>query len=283
MTQAVASERVGDRTIRDFGVQWTTYRSNEGYFGTVELLADFFDGVLDLREIRGKQVADIGSGTGRIVNMLIDAGAAHVLGVEPSSAYRVMLENTLCRGDRVTCLNVRGDQLPPSGELDFVFSVGVIHHIPEPDATIRAAYEALRPGGRIAIWVYGREGNELYLSIALPMRRITRRLPHDMLAALVRVLDVPLVAYIAACRRLPLPMRRYMTEVMGKLTPAKRRLGIYDQLNPAYARYYTRAEARDLLARAGFVDIRQAHRHGYSWSLVGTRPTDAEPPNETGE
>ncbi len=60
--------------------------------------------------------------------------------------------------------------------------------------------------------------------------------------------------------------------MIARLTPDKRRLVIYDQLNPAYAKYYTRAEARALLEQAGFVDVQLYHRHSYSWSVVGTRP-----------
>jgi hypothetical protein len=63
-----------------------------------------------------------------------------------------------------------------------------------------------------------------------------------------------------------------MREVVAKLEPSHRRLTIYDQLNPAYAKYYTRAEAEQLLVEAGFVDLHLHHRHGYSWSLVGTKP-----------
>jgi hypothetical protein len=68
-------------------------------------------------------------------------------------------------------------------------------------------------------------------------------------------------------------MHRYMTQVMGRLALDKRRLGIYDQLNPACAKYYTKDEAIALLASAGFADVRCHHRHGYSWSLAGTKPT----------
>ena len=73
-------------------------------------------------------------------------------------------------------------------------------------------------------------------------------------------------------RLLPLPLSDYMCRVMLPLTPDKRRLVIYDQLNPAYAKYYTREEARGLLAAAGFIDIRMHHRHGMSWTIVGRRP-----------
>jgi hypothetical protein len=70
-------------------------------------------------------------------------------------------------------------------------------------------------------------------------------------------------------------MRTYMLEVMGRLAPDKRRIGIYDQLNPAYAKYYTKQEAVVLLESNGFTDIRIHHRHGYSWTLVGTRAEGA--------
>jgi hypothetical protein len=46
---------------------------------------------------------------------------------------------------------------------------------------------------------------------------------------------------------------------------------VFDQLNPAYAKYYTKEEAIDLLRSAGFSNIEIHHRHGYSWTIVGER------------
>jgi predicted RNA methylase len=40
--------------------------------------------------VAGRQVADIGSGTGRIVAMLLAAGAARVTAIEPSRAFEVL-------------------------------------------------------------------------------------------------------------------------------------------------------------------------------------------------
>lgn len=272
-------ETLRDRTITDFGEQWTQYQEIGGYFGSLELLKDFFNEVFDIGTLQGARVADIGSGNGRIVRMLLDAGAAHVTAIEPSGAFDVMQKNLRDVAERVTMLRVRGDEIPEDGNYDAIFSVGVIHHIPDPRPVLEAARRALKPGGTLAIWIYGREGNRLYLSGALPLRMITRRLPHAALAALVRILDVPLCAYIGASRLLPLPMHRYMTQVMGRLAPDKRRLGIYDQLNPACAKYFTRDEAISLLTSAGFIDVRCHHRHGYSWSLAGKKP----PGSRTGD
>ena len=46
---------------------------------------------------------------------------------------------------------------------------------------------------------------------------------------------------------------------------------IFDQLNPEYAKYYTRDEIKDLFKNAGFRDIKIHHKQNYSWSIVGTK------------
>lgn len=261
------------RTISDFGDQWTTYRENPGVYGDKETLADVFGPLLPLDAINGARVCDIGSGSGRIVNMLLDSGAAHVTAVEPSAAMSVVKENTVTRRDQVSYLQAPGDQLPPGLDLDLAVSIGVIHHIPEPDSVIKAMHNALRPGGRILIWLYGAEGNRLYLTFALPLRVLTQRMPDKMLWGFSAFLSWLLSGYIGLCKIIPfLPMRNYMKNVVGKWTPELRKVTIYDQLNPAYAKYYLRKDSIALLERSGFRDVQAYHRHGYSWTVIGTRP-----------
>lgn len=260
-----------DRTIRDFGDQWSHYGSNEGFYASAELLQDMFGPLLDISELRGTKVADIGSGTGRIVRMLLDAGAAHVIAVEPSAGIAMLRENLKDAGDRVEILHAPGDAVPSGRDLDFVISIGVIQFIRDPIPTLEAACKALRPGGHLVIWVYAVEGNELYVRVVTALRAVTTRLPHFALALLCSLLTVLVDIYIAACRVLPLPMRDYMRNTLARVSRDKRKLTIYDQLNPTYAKYYLRDELQALLEAAGFVDVRLHHRRGYSWTAAGTR------------
>lgn len=264
--------QIQERTVADFGEQWGRYTDNSGFYGSLELFQDVFGPLLAPRDVANTHVADIGSGTGRIVQMLMAAGASHVTAIEPSEAFEALEANCRSYGDRVRCLRARGDQIPPEG-FDLVVSIGVLHHIPEPRPVLDAARRALRPGGRIAVWVYGHEGNEAYLALVGPLRAVTTRLPHPLLVVVSAVLTAVLGAYVAACRLAPLPLAGYMRNVVRRLSWGKRYLTIYDQLNPAYARYYRQAEAFDLLASAGFADVRLHHRHGYSWAATGVRPT----------
>lgn len=264
---------MGEKTIEDFGKQWTRYTDNEGYYGSVDQLADIAGPLLDVVKIKGKRVAEIGSGTGRIVNMLLDLGAEHVIALEPSDAMGVCRRNTMARNDRIEYVHDVAEALPRRGDLDYVFSIGVLHHIEDPDPGVRAAYEALKPGGEFLVWLYGKEGNEFYLRVTGPLRWITTRLGDSLLAGLTWVLDALLDPYILLCRVFPLPLRRYLLEEYTRLTRTQRRLVIFDQLNPQYAKYYTKDEARDLLARGGFEDIELYHRYGYSWTVKGRKPT----------
>jgi len=261
-----------DRTIADFGEQWTVYTDNSGYYGSPELLRDVFGALVDVESLRGMAVADVGAGTGRFTAILLACGVRKVIAVEPSAAFTVLVRNTANARDSIEYLNTGGEQLKTSEPLDFVFSYGVLHHIPDPAPVVKAMHDALRPGGRIGVWLYGYEGNEAYVRLLGGIASVTRRLPHVLLAALTWTLYWPTLFYMRASRRLALPMAGYMSQVFAKLTPDKRRLVIYDQLNPAYAKYYRQQEARALLERAGFVDIHLLHRHGYSWTAVGTKP-----------
>jgi SAM-dependent methyltransferase len=259
------------QTIRDFGEQWTAFRENPAYYGSADLLRDLFGPLFSLDAVKGTQVADIGSGTGRIVNMLLDAGAEHVYALEPSEAFDVLKTNTTARRERVTYIQQPGENLPPGLALDLVVSMGVLHHIPDPAPVLRAVNQSLKNGGVCLVWLYGREGNEAYLRVIEPLRKLTIRFPHSALVTFSYAIAVALDCYIAFCRFLPLPMRRYMRQVVAKFPRSVRRLTIYDQLNPAYAKYYTRAEAEALLRDAGFHDVQLYHRHGYSWTVCGRR------------
>jgi len=262
---------LSEQTIADFGDQWTRFTSNDGFYGSAALFEDICGPLLASREVAGLRTADIGSGTGRIVRMLLSAGAAHVVALEPSAAFDVLCRNVAAFRDRVECIHAVGERLPKDRGFDLILSIGVLHHIPDPAPVVKAAYEALGEGGRMLVWLYGQEGNATYLALTVPLRAITTRLPHLAVLTVARILTVALAPYVWLCRRLPLPLAGYFANVFGRMDHDKQVLIVYDQLRPAYARYYSRADAIALLTVAGFENVRAHHRHGYSWTVVGTK------------
>ena len=262
---------VDKNTIERFGIQWTSFTENTGYYGSKDCLSDIFGPLLTLEDIKGKHICDVGSGTGRIVNMLLDAGADFVTALEPSEAFKTLEKNTIQRKDKIQLIQDTGDKIPSTGQFDYVISLGVLHHILDPTPTVQAAFNALKPGGKILIWIYGFEGNKLYLSIFGPLRKLTARLPHSILSCLSGFLGYFVDFYIFLCRFLPLPMRNYFQNHLAKLDREQRKITIYDQLNPTHAKYYKKQEVENLLREQGFQKVRLYHRHGYSWTALGEK------------
>ena len=265
------SKRIDERTVSDFGAQWTRFPENEGWLSSVDCLQDHLGPLMAVDEFEDSTVADIGSGSGRTVNMLLDAGAGRVIGIEPSDAYYVLESAVADRRDRVELVHDIGEAVAHQNDLDYVVSLGVLHHIVDPSPVVRAAYDALKPGGKMIVWLYGHEGNEAYLRVFNPVRTLTKRLPDWSLHMFALVLNAMLAVYIPMCRIVPLPMRDYMLNHLAKVGWRMRRITVFDQLNPAYAKYYRQEEARRLLEDAGYDDVQLYHRHGYSWTVVGKK------------
>jgi len=272
MAQGERAEEIARRTIADFGEQWSHYAENDGYYASQELLADVFGPLLPVSALAGVRAADVGSGTGRFARLMLEAGARHVLAVEPSQAVETLRRHLAPYGDRATVQHGRGEELPAGLDLDLVFSFGVLQFIPDPLPVVKAAHAALRPGGRFVFWVYGKEGVRVYAALVQALRAVTVRMPHPLLSGLCSVLNACLDPYIFLCRRFPgLPLRAYAVNTLGRLERRHRKLVLYDQLNPRYVRFYAREEVEALLRAGGFSHVELHHRHGYSWTAMGVK------------
>jgi len=264
------NNQIESEVIEQFGEQWVRFPANEGYYASQEVLKDILGPLASIEDFKEKLVAEIGAGTGRLIKLLSEVGAKHVVAIEPSAAMVPLKAYTASLGSRMTYLQEKGDAWKYDN-LDYILSIGVLHHIFDPHPTIKNAYQNLKPNGKMIIWVYGYENNELYLNAIRPLRILTPKLPNFALVMLMWALLIPLNIYIFLCRFLPLPMRAYMLDHMERLDQHSRRITIYDQLNPSWAKYYRKKEAEELLSKAGFRDIHSHHRHGYSWTVIGTK------------
>jgi hypothetical protein len=94
------------------------------------------------------------------------------------------------------------------------------------------------------VWPYGKEGSGLIVQGIRVLRAVTTRLPHFLVASIAHFLALALDLYLLACRHISrLPLSDYVTNVVGQFSRSKRYLVVYDQLKPAYAKYYIEAEA----------------------------------------
>jgi SAM-dependent methyltransferase len=259
-------------TVDDFGKQWTRYRVVSADVESDEFFQDILGPLMTLQELEGQSVADVGAGNGRFTTILARR-ARRVLSIEPSEAMSNNIERNSAF-ENVEFLQARAEELDVPASVDVAFCIGVLHHIPDMVAALAGMRRLLRPGGRVVVWVYGREGNSLYLMFAHALRSVTVHLPDRLLHAISGGLVLPIKVYGRCCASATwLPMAAYFNKVLGRCDAETLRVNVFDQLNPRTARYLTRADLFELLSVAGFEDSRFHHRHGYSWTAIATRPS----------
>jgi phosphoethanolamine N-methyltransferase len=127
--------------------------------------ADEVARVLDGVDIAGREVMDIGCGSGACAVLLArDHGAAHVTGIDvedPVCAAARARAETAGVADRVTITKVVPGPFPfPDARFDVVFSKDSIIHIPDKAAMAAEAFRVLKPGGRFAAsdWLIAHDG-----------------------------------------------------------------------------------------------------------------------------
>jgi len=105
----------------------------------------------------GAVIGDFGCGAGRFLEVVRSKGG-RVIGLDMSEAVGVANEWFGGDEDVLICqADVLAPPLAPDS-LDGVFSIGVLHHTPDPLRGFSALVETVKPGGWVAVSVYGKGG-----------------------------------------------------------------------------------------------------------------------------
>ena len=167
-------------SISDFGKQFKYHDKIDDYWGSLEMLKDIVK-PFDLNLVKNKIICEIGVGSGRILKNLIKLSPKKIYAIEPSEAIEIAKKNNENSEVEILFKKISGQMINFKNEIDYIFSLGVIHHIPEAEIVCKKIYESLKPKGKFVIWLYGKEGNELYLFIFNNLRKITRFMPDKLL------------------------------------------------------------------------------------------------------
>jgi SAM-dependent methyltransferase len=263
-------------TAERFGYEWTRF---------AEIRPEYEDQMLGWiapigrDDFAGRRVLDAGCGKGRHLRLAAAFGAKEVIGVDLGSAVDVAAHNT---ADLENVHVIQGDLTNPPlrGEtMDLIYSIGVLHHIPVPEAGFRALAPLLSPGGRFVAWLYAREGNGWVLALVDPARRLTSQLPLPLVSALASIITVPLwvalrTLYAPARTRSwlarALPYSSYLMDLVP--FPFREVHSIaFDQLLAPVAHYMERAHVERCFTEGRLALESIRWHHANSWAATGTR------------
>ena len=274
-------DRLQARTAARYGYLWR--RSLDRPVGP----AYHFDRMrqrLSLSPLEGL-VLDAGCGEG--IDLARHAGqpGLAVVGVELSEwGCRASARRT--RGVSSAAV-VQGDlrRLPfADGTFDFIYSYGVLHHLPEPAEGLRELVRVLKPGAPVVAYLYedfsdrGVAWRSL-LGLVNGLRPITTRMPPPLLELLCRA-AAP-IAFLACALPARLARRFPRGARLAEAMPFRHAEGLWSLWGDLYDRFatpiehrYSRAGALALFDRAGVHGVRIAQDRG--WMVVGRKPRREE-------
>lgn len=265
------------RTVEGFGDEWSRFdQSGMLSADTVELFKMYFS-IFPWDSLPlNPEGFDLGCGSGRWAALVAPrVGKLHL--IDPSDAIYVAQKKLNSASNCIFHKAGVDDMSLNESSMDFGYSLGVLHHVPDTRAALKACISKLKPGAPFLLYLYYAFDNRpfwffLIWKISDLFRRLISRMPHSLRYFSSQI--------IAALIYWPMARLSKLLENIGlsvKNFPLSfyRNHGFYVMRTDALDRFGTRLEQRftkdqidELMRSAGLTDI-EFSKHSPYWCAVG--------------
>jgi ubiquinone/menaquinone biosynthesis C-methylase UbiE len=273
-------QNADQQVIEDFGAEWERFDQHLLHEDERERLFAAYFAIFPWDALPpSPRGMDIGCGSGRWAKSVAPR-VGHLMAVDPAAAALQVARRNLAAHANISFHNADVDHLPAEdGSLDFAYSLGVLHHLPDTAHAIATVARKLKPGAPFLIYLYYALDNRPRWFRAL--WRLSNAL-RGVISAAPRPLKILACEAIAAVIYWPLARGAYIAERLGMDArnfplSAYRQLSYYTMRTDALDRFgtrlehrYTRDQIRSMLERAGFFDIAFHEGEPY-WCAVARR------------
>jgi len=274
--ESLKFESLKEKTKKSFGYQWTSFS---------EMACSFRDNFLnyvwplDENFFKNKTGLDVGCGFGRHIYNAAQFGAKMV-GLDISDAINSTQKNTKSL-DNVFLVQSDVYNAPLSDEkFDFVYSIGVLHHLPDPERGFKKLIPLVKPGGAVFIWVYSSRRKFTIFFLEL-LRKFTHRLPLRLIkyisfvASLIDycffIFPAKLLHSIPFINKLADKIFFERVKVYSKYPFQVIYADWFDRLSPPLRFYYDKPDIERWFKDAGLEDVQVTPTGFYGWRGYGVK------------
>ena len=260
-------ESVGGQVRQDEWLeQWSIFDRNETLFL-------FLDWIYPqtLEDCEGKDVLEAGCGGGPHTELLARY-AKHVTAVDLNTIP--LARQRLAQAKNVDFKEADISIMDLGRQFDIVLCIAVIHHTDDPDRTAQNLKRHVKPGGKIILWGYSKEGNGMVEYGVEPLRKLfLKNLNRKTILAISWVITVLLYIPVYSVYLLPLKFLPYY-EYFGnfrKLAFQRNLLNVFDKLNAPQVDFLTEKRVRNWFKDDDFEITHISRYKGVSWRITAQR------------
>lgn len=146
---------VDEAVVSGFGLEWRRFDQTRLSADEREKAFDEYFAIFPWKVMPENAAGfDAGCGTGRWA-ALIAQKVGHLHCVDASGAALAVAKKALQSRANVSFHQATLEQMPmPEGSMDFGYSLGVLHHVPDPAAALAACVRKLKPGAPFLLYIY---------------------------------------------------------------------------------------------------------------------------------
>lgn len=214
---AVTHTNIDHAVVRGFGEEWTRFDQSDLDATELTTIAERYFAIFPWEQLsRDATGFDLGCGSGRWAKFVAPrVGELHC--IDASEAALAVARRNLSGEPNVHFHHASVGALPlPRGSQDFGYSLGVLHHVPDPAAGLRDTVTYLKPGAPFLVYLYYAFDNRPAWFRAIwrasdVVRRGVARLPaaprHLVADVLAAAVYFPLARLARAVERLGIDVR----------------------------------------------------------------------------
>jgi ubiquinone/menaquinone biosynthesis C-methylase UbiE len=274
------SSNIDPATVAGFGLEWSRY--DQSAVSDDELRAHFsrYFAVFPWATLPSAAVGlDIGCGTGRWARFVSErVGTLHC--IDASAEALAVARRNLEQRSNCVFHHASVEHLPvPDGSVDFAYSLGVLHHIPDTVAGLRSSVAKLKPGAPFLLYLYYDFENRppwfrlLWRGTDI-LRRGVSRLPARMRVltteAIAATVYWPLARTSRLADRLGLPVGAFPLSSYRDASFYTMRTDALDRFGTRLEQRFSRADIQSMMTAAGLERIQFGDDRPF-WCAVGYR------------
>ncbi len=163
------------KTAKAFATSWNNLPQ-----GSIYTFDQFEEWVAPLNKsnFEDKNILELGCGNASLLVHCVKWNPAFITGIDLGDSV-LSAQSNLKQTGYTNFIIEKGDLTDyiAKNKFDLVFSIGVLHHLKEPQKGFISIIENTKQGGHFHCWVYAKEGNALIRYIVDPLRKIVSGLP----------------------------------------------------------------------------------------------------------